>query len=411
MESVRIRKALGSGASLEKVRELTGIAKPASLRLMMDRFASPVGFKRDVVTDTALRGHFQIELERNGRWRFKGSFRATGLYSFQVSIVVRVVGTAGVILYFSAGRRVHGTNESGDREAPYEQSGINGLIQANWPDLKNAVVHYDVQYDRSYLGDAGSVLAFAAKAYAAALTAGTTGVLIFASVEALGPENLTALAIPGTVGVLLAGGTVLVFGPGALIPAVVAGVAAGVVTAELVKQRPPVDLEWAFCESVFGRTIPRERVMLTNLVGIGNRPFTCPGPAETILVNLGEGFFDPVNYRGFGDPANSNTQASGQLFIHELAHAWQIAHAEFIPGLMCRGILNQVGTLGGNMDVYKYGPAGGRWGDFNLEQQGKIVDEWFAGNGQQRGAMPKETDESKNGYWRYIRDNIRSRVS
>ena len=96
-------------------------------------------------------------------------------------------------------------------------------------------------------------------------------------------------------------------------------------------------------------------------------------------------------------------------------HAWQIAHSTFLPGTMCNGITNQLGTLGGDMSVYRYGPPGPRWDTFNIEQQCSIVDEWFAGNGDQSGfgAMredPEEPGDPTNPYFRYIRDNIRAGV-
>lgn len=102
----------------------------------------------------------------------------------------------------------------------------------------------------------------------------------------------------------------------------------------------------------------------------------------------------------------------GQLLVHELVHAWPIEHSHVIPGLMCSGIKNEVGTLGGNMDVYKYGPSTQNFDEFNLEQQASIVDEWFAGTaykGQQHSFQPMFENE-KNPYWRYIRDNIRAGI-
>jgi hypothetical protein len=81
------------------------------------------------------------------------------------------------------------------------------------------------------------------------------------------------------------------------------------------------------------------------------------------------------------NPVNHTTGAyptAGQLLVHELTHAWQIAHASFLPGFICQGIVNQTNyTVGQN--VYIYGPPGPPWGSFNLEGEGAIVDQWFAG--------------------------------
>jgi hypothetical protein len=66
-------------------------------------------------------------------------------------------------------------------------------------------------------------------------------------------------------------------------------------------------------------------------------------------------------------------------------------------------------------DVYAYGGAGPGWSVFNLEQQGAIVDQWFAGAGypgsNQGAYLPMDntvlaTGAYRNPYFVYIRDNI-----
>ena len=222
------------------------------------------------------------------------------------------------------------------------------------------------------------MLTFVAKSVAGFALGGVVGLVVVLAVEAIDELDLHELALPGTVGLLLAGGIVLVFGPAALIPAILIGVAAGAIVAALVHQRRLTDEEYNFVNRVFHGTLDRDRILLTNLVGESDRAFTIPGPGGTILVNIGAGEADPIRYTGHGG-AQQGIRAPGQLLVHELVHAWQIEHSHFIPGLMCNGISNQVGTLGGNMDVYTYGPATVNFDEFNLEQQGSIVDEWFAG--------------------------------
>jgi hypothetical protein len=72
------------------------------------------------------------------------------------------------------------------------------------------------------------------------------------------------------------------------------------------------------------------------------------------------------------------------------------------------------------MSAYAYGPAGPSWGSFGTEQQGSIVDQWFAGNtdpdprSMQRGFPPTHSDDQgtgQNPYFRYIRDNIRTGIA
>jgi len=84
-----------------------------------------------------------------------------------------------------------------------------------------------------------------------------------------------------------------------------------------------------------------------------------------------------------------------------------MTNARFLPGFVCSGIVNQVDYQFGD-DVYKYGPAVPRWSALNLEQQGAVVNGWYAGNNDrltvQSGYGPMDT--ATNPYYMYIRDNI-----
>ena len=94
-----------------------------------------------------------------------------------------------------------------------------------------------------------------------------------------------------------------------------AGVAAGVTVELALKHRKLTDRpeEVDFANRVFQGTLPVDRIVLTNMLGIGGRPFTIPSVGNTILVNLGEGFDDPVHYEGKGDPAKPRKQAPGSF--------------------------------------------------------------------------------------------------
>jgi hypothetical protein len=79
--------------------------------------------------------------------------------------------------------------------------------------------------------------------------------------------------------------------------------------------------------------------------------------------------------------------------MHELTHAWQIDVSTFVPGIICQGLYNQASnTLGASV----YGVTDERqWRDYNLEQQGAIVDAWYA-NGM----------STSHKYYRYIKANL-----
>jgi hypothetical protein len=207
----------------------------------------------------------------------------------------------------------------------------------------------------------------------------------------------------GTIGVIAG---VLVFAVGAatglgaaqaLILGTVAGAATAAIANQLIRSRPINPEEIALARKVFGDHLPYDQIQLTNLAGIGGRAFTAPGVDGKTYCNLGLALDNTLG----ADPSRSYPNA-GELLIHELTHAWQIARNGFIPGFVCSGVVNQTAYVMGD-NVYAYGPAGPDWASFNLEQQAQIVNEWFAGDGRSRGwgAM-----NSANPYARYITGNI-----
>ena len=107
--------------------------------------------------------------------------------------------------------------------------------------------------------------------------------------DAIGLDEMAGTA--GLVGVLVASGVLMVFGPSAIVAAIVAGAAAGVAIELALKHRKLTDRpeEVEFANRVFQGTLPVDRIVLTNMLGIGGRPFTIPSVGDTILVNLGRG--------------------------------------------------------------------------------------------------------------------------
>jgi hypothetical protein len=126
-----------------------------------------------------------------------------------------------------------------------------------------------------------------------------------------------------------------------------------------------------------------------------------------ILLNLGDAFDDPVHHaEGSSTTPGDSYITQGQVLIHELTHAWQIARFNFVPGLVCRMV------TGGSS--YTPGPATGDWhNDFGLEQQAAVVDHWFGKYGfgwtdladlkVKLGSQMAQNDP----YFHYIEQNIR----
>jgi hypothetical protein len=207
---------------------------------------------------------------------------------------------------------------------------------------------------------------------------------------------------PGfTFGAIAAGAGGLLGGAGVAIPAF-AAVAA--MTHACIRHRAMTRQEQAFAQEVFAGSLPGgERIVLTDLAGLGGCCFVCPALGGQILLNLGPHCFEePMSYRcaGYDSP--------GKLFVHELAHAWQLAHGHYFPRLWHRVV---AGPRAGD-DFYRP-PArlGPPWPALNLEQQATVVDEWFRpgrlGPQEWKGTAGMSLEHP---YWPYIRDVVRAAV-
>lgn len=377
-----VKQVFGASAgSLEKARRELNIARPASLSQMAPRFVEDLVFEQRFQTPdgVALGGGHKLTIQRDGSYTYSGNFRATGFPSYNASVVAMLsyaVPTpsgqpASAVAAFVAKGSVNGTNRTGDREYRWNQTGRIDVLESVWGSVRQGKFSRDFQYDADYFGLAGDVAGFVARLAAAGATFGAAGTAIMLAGEAANAANIRSLAVPEIVGVIAAGGAYYVLGPSMLVPAFIVG---GAVGAAAIKQDKLSAADIALAKQVFGDTVPYGRVRKTNLLGLGQRPFAMVSPFDdTILINLGEGFSNSHAYTGNGPPGGP-IGAPGQLLIHELAHAWQIAHSSWQPEFYCRAIPDAVAKN------YAYGPHGLPWNELGNEQQATVVEEWFAGD-------------------------------
>lgn len=135
-------------------------------------------------------------------------------------------------------------------------------------------------------------------------------------------------------------------------------------------------LEIAFARPVFRNSLPWARIQLTDKVGLGGRPYTWGR-----TINVDRTHFKEMDKSTGGRP----------LLIHELVHVWQHEHGAHPSGYI-------FGSLAAQMQhgsaAYNYQP-GRKWGDYNPEQQAKIVEDWYFQGQQQSGPL-----------FPYVRDHI-----
>ena len=113
-------------------------------------------------------------------------------------------------------------------------------------------------------------------------------------------------------------------------------------------------------------------VRLTTISVQGGRAFAFPGADGRTYLNLG--------HRGFNAALDGTRSypAIGQILVHELVHAWQMAHSKSLAAFLSHAAEVQIRNELGER-VYDIGSAPVVWADCNLEQQATAVDRWYAG--------------------------------
>jgi len=348
---------------------------------------------------TQLGGDVELELHSDGSYRFHGHMHGSGPdpYNFRVRALVRTPNEITVALQHSG--HVDGSLSNilvrPHRDNDWDEADSRPEIRLSWDQLKaGATFSVDKEYeDVGLFGKLDDLLVdFAAYVLGAGVVGTPLAFVIVAGKELLDATG-GSVGVGGLPGIITAGGIAWAVGPASFVPALVAGVAVGAVTDELVKHRPLHQSERDFANNaVFRGTLP-DRIFITNLIHYDLDPtryFTTPNIDGAVLVHLGDRYTDgdlstTVVMPGYAVP--------GQVLIHELTHAWQINQMG-IPNVICEAA--------GGTHTYNPPPAGDDWNSFGLEQQAATVDRWFAGSLDTTNAK-----DEKSSYFPYIRDNIR----
>lgn len=179
--------------------------------------------------------------------------------------------------------------------------------------------------------------------------------------------------------------------------AALAGAAEGL-AATRERSRALTPAEYAWARRVFARGLPpRERLVLTDTIGVDDRAFTFPRLDGKITINMGAGSFEDPRRHKLG----AQGLQYGEMFVHELAHAWQMHRLGASPVLLAAMAVSRTAELAG-IDPYHYS-AGQPFADYNLEQQAQIVSDWFV---RHRRAL-RSAAAVRDPRYRYIRDHVR----
>ncbi len=368
--------------SLRALAASVGIGGSVSLTGLLRVIASPVTFNSTITTPpgTALGGTVDLAMFSDGRFTFKVHLHDSGFdpYTFRVRCAAQAPNGLTVVFQTSGHTDGTGSNLLGhvNRDFDHSEDAHNPMIQAYWLDIRQASITVGKSYE-----DAGALhtIEDIGKDLLGFLIADVTfgvglALVIAASAEIADAADANFAGPGGLVGVAVAGGVVWTFGPSAIIAAVVAGIAAGAVTDAMIEHRQLSDEEYRFAGVVFGNTLPpQDRIYVTNLSHGGGRKYTWPNVDHSVLLNMGDAFDDPMRHV---EGSGASYPTAGQVFIHEMTHAWQFKTKSFVPGVLCKAAF----------ETSSYTPSlGTAWKDLGLEQQATTVDQWFgrhAGNWQ-----------------------------
>jgi hypothetical protein len=392
--------------SCHTLAQFLGIPLPTTVAFLMNKLEQPerISFRADVTTPEGfpLGGWVEVTLRSDGRYTFKGNMRATGFTSYHFGLQVFIKAAGGIVLAAFHEGRSFGTDTPGDRNNSWEEELENPALKLAWTFIRTGSV-LETRLHAEISGVAGTlwdVLKIGLETVAGYVVAGPVGAVIVLGSE-LGSAAGVAPASPGAlVGIAVIGGMVYVLGPQMLLPAIVSGVAVGHAVNSSIGFRTMTQEERDFAAKVFFDKLPYDRIRLTNLSHSGGRQFVLPNPIDgSILVNLGDAYSNtnPISY------VNNSYPIPGQVFIHELTHAWQIGNTSFMPGLICDSILHRDYDYRNESDPsteWSRRP----WSSFNLEQQAHIVDDWYQAYSSDLNSVVALRDPA----FHFISENIRT---
>lgn len=354
---------------------------------------------------TALGGWAELELHSDGVYFFRGHMHDSGAEGYSFTVRAAMSSKSGIALVAAKSGNVQGTSTliKRRRDFNWNDQGRNALLVAEWDNVATGTL----QVAKAYKGNiTGGLKAIATDLLTFVVTdvafGPQTAMVVFLSNEA------TAATGSGGFGELVfAGRLAWMVSPTYAIPVFIGE---KVAADNLIKHRSPTAQEYAFARSVFGDTLPPAgKVTLTNLGGKDNRAFVVMTPDGSIQMNLTNRVFTAPGgpMRAVGPNRNGDVSypVPGELFIHELTHAWQLAHRGPSP---YQWIIE--GVTSSN---YHPKPANQPWRDNNIEQQATIVNEWFGNHAEgwvdqaDLGRRLEVAEAVRDPYFRFIKDNIR----
>jgi hypothetical protein len=355
---------------------------------------------------TAMGGWAELELHSDGTYFFRGHIHDSGAEGYKFHIRAALTSKSGLALVAAKSGDVEGSSSVFNvrRDFNWNDQGKSDLVRDEWADVKSGTL----QVAKAYQGGiTGSLQAIATDLLSFVVTDLAFGpqaaIIMFLGNEA------TAVTGSGKIGgLVVAGGLAWMISPTYAIPVFVAE---KVATDALIKSRTISAEEYNFAKIVFGDTLPPAgKINLTNIGGKDNRAFVFRTPDGTIQMNLTDRVYTATGgpMRAMGPIAKDGTTSypvPGELFIHELTHAWQLHNRQ----------MNMYHWVFEGAQHVSYTPLGADrpWTANDIEKQAAIVNLWFekyAKAWTDQADLKKKLETAaalQDPYFKFIKDNIR----
>ncbi|MDZ4828281.1 MAG: hypothetical protein SGJ13_17720 [Actinomycetota bacterium] len=398
---MKLRPALEQfGGSAETARAAAGMTRPCSLRAVVN--TTDVIERKELIVSgglAALGGHVSATVHHDGTVQFGGHAHDSGLDSYSFRILAILRPETGPTLAARWSGHVGGDLSTDERDEYWNEPPItHPIVAARFEEFRTSRLELIVDYE-SDIGSAFEEIAGVVTRVVAGTLLVTAGMAtsVFLGLE-LGSLMTTGSLEPGA---RIAGNILWLVGPSGTIYAIVAE---GIASNEESRELHEDEYNWAN-ERVFARTLPpREDIRLTDTIGAESRAFAFPRWDKKITLNMGPAaFLDPRKYQeGSWNTRMKRKIVYGEVFVHELVHAWQIDHTPFDLALLADALSSKLCELTGG-DPYDYGDPGRAFSSYNLEQQAQLVSDWFGSWTTALDSAPALADPR----FRYVERNIR----
>jgi hypothetical protein len=384
-----------------------GLSSPLSLTALMRLFdaVETRRFTASIDTD-AMHGEAEFIVDSAGNYRFRGSVRATGVPSFAYKVQATLRTAGGAVIVVEASGEVFGLDTPKHSESHWDEGAVSAEIPRFWIDIRSGAT-FDTNTQKNLIGTLDAIVSVAetvVEVYVAAQFRGLIGAVVVLGLK-LGAESGHTFVNPNILaGITVAAGVLVLFGPSAIVPALVAGT--GTALLADIRHRTLRRDEIDFARRVFLDKVPYHRILVTDLynpdstdAGIPlDREFTFPALDGGIWINMGKNFDQTLGPDANASVRGGSYSTDGQVFIHEMTHAWQIANTNNFT-LGCKALTDHNYNFGIERVL-----RGVPFRAFGPEEQGAIVDKWF---GQFTGRL-ESAEALRDPKFRYIERHIRA---